>query len=126
MVLTARDQLRQRIVWALAQILVGSHNSTYNLGSVETYANYYDIFVQNVFGNYGDVLREVKYPLMLNIVTCQFMMGEYRVARQLCEQVIGEQDGKRCVKAHYKLAHCYSQLGMFNEARYIFNKLDNQ
>ena len=54
---------------------------------------------------------EVKYPLMLNIATCQYQLGEYKVAGKLCEQVLKEEDGRRCVKAYYKLANCHCQMG---------------
>ncbi len=31
----------------------------------EAFLTYYDIFVRNAFGNYGDILREISYsPLM--------------------------------------------------------------
>ena len=54
--LEAKDQLRQRVAWALAQILVivteavGERDS-----NSESFMHYYNIFVQKVFGNYQDV-----------------------------------------------------------------------
>jgi cullin-associated NEDD8-dissociated protein 1 len=37
--------------------IAGSHT--------EPFLSYYDIFVRNAFGNYGDILREISYsPLM--------------------------------------------------------------
>lgn len=58
----ASDQLRQRIAFALLHIfslpkLAVSGEST----STELFLIYYDIFVRNAFGNYGDILREISY-----------------------------------------------------------------
>ena len=64
-VATAPDQLRQRMAWALSQILVvGLGGFTYS-EQHEIWVNYYDILVRNAFGNYLDLLREVTFnPLM--------------------------------------------------------------
>jgi cullin-associated NEDD8-dissociated protein 1 len=64
--LHAQDQLRQRVAWALSQVLVVSMAGfSSNPLNNEAWVNYYDIFVRNAFGNYRDVLREVTYsPLM--------------------------------------------------------------
>ena len=56
------DQLRQRVAYALSQILVTSEVST--AGSMlswrgEALATYYDILEKNAFGNYRDLLKEV-------------------------------------------------------------------
>jgi len=64
--LNATDQFRQRVAWALAQILVVVKSA---IGSEEDMAewflNYYDIFVRNAFGNYRDILREVSYSSLM-------------------------------------------------------------
>ncbi len=62
--MTNNDLLRQRAAYALSQILVTSINS--DLGSWgESVSSYYDIFVQNAFGNYKDILLAVtKSPAM--------------------------------------------------------------
>ena len=44
------DQLRQRVAWALSQILVVTPNQIMEDNMVECYLNYYDIFVRNAFG----------------------------------------------------------------------------
>ena len=62
-VLTAPDQLRQRMAWALSQILVINDDLGNEL--TEKYANYYDIFVKHAFGNYRDILKEVSYSPMM-------------------------------------------------------------
>ncbi len=65
--ITAPDQLRQRVAFALSQILVLSdHNpalSRYTLGVT----NYYDILVRNSTGNYRNLLEEVTLNPMMGI-----------------------------------------------------------
>ena len=57
--LHAKDELRQRMAWALAQIYTVS-----SIGPGEPFAErwltYYDIFVRNAFGNLRNVLKEVQ------------------------------------------------------------------
>jgi hypothetical protein len=64
--LNAKDQFRQRVAWALAQILVvvkSAIGSEYQ--KTEWFLNYYDIFVRHAFGNYRDILREVSYSSLM-------------------------------------------------------------
>ncbi len=65
------DQVRQRMAWALSQLLAVSSATFQDTPySNEMYTVYYDIFVRNAFGNYRDVLREVSYsPLMAHMLT---------------------------------------------------------
>ncbi|KAL7569392.1 hypothetical protein ACA910_010477 [Epithemia clementina (nom. ined.)] len=68
-VLSAPDQLRQRVAWALSQILI-INSVTVGDDWTEQHANYYDIFVKHAFGNYRDVLKEVSYsPMMANFLS---------------------------------------------------------
>ena len=64
--INSTDQFRQRVAWALAQILVVVKSA---IGSeddmTEWFLNYYDIFVRNAFGNYRDILREVSYSSLM-------------------------------------------------------------
>ncbi|MGB0133424.1 DUF1800 domain-containing protein [Dokdonella sp.] len=57
--ITAPDQLRQRVAFALSELLVVSDQS----GAIESYptamANYYDLLVDGAFGNYRTLLEEV-------------------------------------------------------------------
>lgn len=64
-------QLRQRVAWALSQILVISPGGiTEGEFLTEAFVSYYDIFVRNAFGNYRDILKEVSYsPLMGDMLT---------------------------------------------------------
>jgi len=60
-VLSANDQLRQRMAWALSQILVISSPSIVAKLHSEPFLNYYDILVRNAFGNYFHVLKEIAF-----------------------------------------------------------------
>lgn len=73
--LTAEDQLRQRIAWALIQILVTSQDGAgfndQNPGNVSGKGrwlgptHYYDMLVEHAFSNYRELLEEVTYhPVM--------------------------------------------------------------
>ncbi|MCH9695678.1 MAG: DUF1800 domain-containing protein [Gammaproteobacteria bacterium] len=56
--LNADDQLRQRVAFALSEILVTSQLGALN-NAPFALADYYDILVRNAFGNYRDLLEEV-------------------------------------------------------------------
>lgn len=67
--LSSQDQLRQRMAWALSQILIVTSQQIAEASS-EPYLNYYDIFVRNAFGNYSDILKEVSYsPMMAEMLS---------------------------------------------------------
>jgi len=59
------DQLRQRVAFALSQILVTSRRDANLENKCLGMADYYDLFVRHAFGNYEDVLMEVTmHPVM--------------------------------------------------------------
>lgn len=64
--MTAPDPLRQRIAFALSEILVISDN-----GALESTArgmfNYYDMLLANSFGNYRDLIEDVTYHPAMGI-----------------------------------------------------------
>lgn len=65
MTMTNEDQLRHRVAQALSEILVISKENSdvrdYGYGV----ASYYDIFIENAFGNYKDILLDVSlHPVM--------------------------------------------------------------
>lgn len=65
--LNAPDQLRQRVAFALSQILVISdQNGTVNAWQ-EGAANYYDLLVNGAFGNYRQLLEDVSRNPMMGI-----------------------------------------------------------
>jgi uncharacterized protein (DUF1501 family)/uncharacterized protein (DUF1800 family) len=67
--LQASDQLRQRVAWALSQLLVISPSDVTPFYT-ETFLTYYDIFVRHAFGNYRDILKEVSYsPMMADMLS---------------------------------------------------------
>ena len=64
-ILDGEDQLRQRMAYALSQILVISNSVETFKSRGEAYATYYDILAKNAFGNYRDLLFNVtKSPAM--------------------------------------------------------------
>jgi hypothetical protein len=67
----ANDQLRQRVAWALSQILVVTPSAVPDADELtEAMTTYYDIFVRNAFGSYRTILKEVSYsPLMAQMLT---------------------------------------------------------
>ncbi|MET0090518.1 MAG: DUF1800 family protein [Candidatus Thiodiazotropha sp.] len=53
------DQLRQRVAYALSQLLVVSHSTPTLLYRGEALATYYDLLVRHAFGNYRQLLKAV-------------------------------------------------------------------
>jgi len=53
------DQLRQRVAFALSEIFVTSDLSQTLDREQDAMANYYDILLNNAFGNYRDMLEEI-------------------------------------------------------------------
>lgn len=77
MSLTAPDQLRQRMAWALSQILVINKEASAN-GLTDAFLRYYDILVRHAFGNYFDMLKEVAFtPQMGSFLTYQGSASYY-------------------------------------------------
>jgi uncharacterized protein (DUF1800 family) len=64
---TAQDQLRQRVAFALSQILVISDTNGTISAWQEGAANYYDILVQESFGNFRTLLERVSLSPMMGI-----------------------------------------------------------
>ncbi len=56
---SARDQLRQRVAFALSEIMVISDFSDPLEAHRDTLAEYYDILVKNSFGNFRNLLEDV-------------------------------------------------------------------
>lgn len=60
-----RDQLRQRVAFALSEIFVVSDRNGTLYGQPYALAGYYDVLVRNAFGNYRQLLEEVTlHPAM--------------------------------------------------------------
>lgn len=69
-IVTADDQLRQRMVFALSQILVTSNTNMANWSHRNLHGYYKEILTLNAFGNYRDLLDEVTYsPVMGRYLT---------------------------------------------------------
>ena len=57
--LSANDQLRQKVAWALSQIyVIGESGLGDHTLETEIWSTYYDIFVRHAFGNLRDIIRE--------------------------------------------------------------------
>ncbi len=68
--ITAEDQLRQRVAWALAQIFVLGEAGSSQKDATEQWTHFYDIFVRHAFGNFSNILSEVTYhPKMGDYLT---------------------------------------------------------
>jgi uncharacterized protein (DUF1800 family) len=68
--LTGRDQLRQRVAFALSEILVVSDVNDTLAGNTEGLANYYDLLARDAFGNFRDLLEDVTLsPVMGNYLS---------------------------------------------------------
>ena len=63
--MTHEDQLRHRMAYALSQIFVISFNNTDLTGYGDGLATYYDMLLDNSFGNYRDLLEDVTYSPMM-------------------------------------------------------------
>lgn len=64
---TGQDQLRQRVAFALSQILVTSDANATIAQWQEGAANYYDHLVNGAFGNFRDLLEEITLSPMMGI-----------------------------------------------------------
>ncbi|HTA30654.1 MAG TPA: DUF1800 family protein, partial [Candidatus Cybelea sp.] len=63
--ITAPDQLRQRVAFALSEIFVVSENNDNITGHADALASYYDVLLDNAFGNYRTLLEAVTlHPTM--------------------------------------------------------------
>jgi uncharacterized protein (DUF1800 family) len=65
--LTADDQLRQRVAFALSQILVVSDVALGDDNQAEPLAAYYDILVNGAFGNFRTLLENVTLSPMMGL-----------------------------------------------------------
>jgi len=57
--ITSPDQLRHRVAFALSEIFVISENNDTLTGHADALASYYDLMINNAFGNYRTLLEAV-------------------------------------------------------------------
>jgi uncharacterized protein (DUF1800 family) len=63
--LSGGDQLRQRIAYALSQIVVVSETDSFVGGAQEASSDYYDMLARDALGNYRTLLMDVtRHPMM--------------------------------------------------------------
>ncbi len=65
--LNAPDQLRQRVAFALSEILVVSDEEPAFEKNAEALSYYYDILVKHAFGNYRDLLIDISHSPAMSI-----------------------------------------------------------
>ncbi len=70
-VMNSKDQLRQRLAFALSQILVISESDGLGLSDLQSsITSYYDVLVKHSFGNYRELLEEVTlHPAMADFLS---------------------------------------------------------
>eukprot|EP00931_Biecheleriopsis_adriatica_P060389 TRINITY_DN3626_c0_g1_i1.p1 TRINITY_DN3626_c0_g1~~TRINITY_DN3626_c0_g1_i1.p1 ORF type:complete len:2436 (-),score=328.82 TRINITY_DN3626_c0_g1_i1:104-7411(-) len=137
--LYSEDQLRQRMAWALSQILVTSAEGTdYGLHS-EMWMNYYDILVRHALGSFGDLLREVTFSPVMGMYLTHLQNKAYDASGSLPDEnyareimqlfTIGEwklhPDGSRVIDSEGSPMRTYTNEHITSLAR-VFTGLDNQ
>jgi uncharacterized protein (DUF1800 family) len=73
---TAPDQLRQRVAFALSEIFVISDQNGTISGATEGAANYYDLLVRGAFGNFRQLLEDVTLSPMMGIYLSSLRNGK--------------------------------------------------
>ena len=61
-----KDQLCQRVAWALSQIFVINTGTVYELPY--SYTSYYDILTSNALGNYRELIEDVTYSNQMGVM----------------------------------------------------------
>jgi len=64
---SAPDQLRQRVAFALSQLFVVSDVNSTLYGTPRGMANYYDVLVRGAFGNFRDLLEQVTLSPVMGV-----------------------------------------------------------
>jgi uncharacterized protein (DUF1800 family) len=78
------DQLRQKIAYALSQIIVTSDSSPAGnllLWRGESMAYYYDVLQKNAFGNYKNLLKDITYSPTMAYYMTYIGSAEYNLTR---------------------------------------------
>ncbi|WP_414661302.1 DUF1800 family protein [Horticoccus sp. 23ND18S-11] len=74
--LGAPDQLRQRMAFALSQILVVSDTNGTLFNNSRAMANYYDLLVKGAFGNFRQVLEDVTLSPIMGVYLSSLRNGK--------------------------------------------------
>ncbi len=74
--LSAPDQLRQRVAFALSQIFVVSDQNGVLANNARALANYYDIMVRGAFGNYRRILEDVSLSPIMGVYLSHLRNGK--------------------------------------------------
>lgn len=79
---TAPDQLRQKMAWALSQIVVTSDRDATLEGEEVMMAEWNDLLVRNALGNYRDLLVQATYSPMMGIYLTTLRNRKFELVRQ--------------------------------------------
>jgi uncharacterized protein (DUF1800 family) len=80
--LSAPDQLRQRVAFALSEILVVSAHEGFLNNRAEALASWQDLLLQNAFGNYRELLSAVSYSPAMGVYLSHHGNRKANPARQ--------------------------------------------
>ncbi|MEP7196405.1 MAG: DUF1800 family protein [Saprospiraceae bacterium] len=77
-----KDELRQRVAYALSELFVISANSDLG-GYANAMCSYYDLLIKNAFGNYFDLLKQITYHPSMGIYLSHLNNPKTDTARNL-------------------------------------------
>ena len=105
--LTAPDQLKQRVAWALASIFVVTETDIAMEEVAESWTTYYDIFVRNSFGSFAQVLKEVSFsPMMGKMLTYEGSKSlAYQIEKNNAEFFPDENFARVCCRVCISCVH---------------------
>jgi uncharacterized protein (DUF1800 family) len=78
---TAPDQVRQRVAWALSQIVITSDRDDFLGGRPIEMAEWNDIIVRNALGNYRQLLTEVTFSPMMGRYLTTYRNRKFELVR---------------------------------------------
>lgn len=127
-VLTAPDQLRQRVAFALSQVLVVVDEATRIVDDhTEAFVAYHDILVRNAFGNYRQILKEISYNALMaeNLSFIQSKstahMWEYQQKHAFADENFAREIMQ--VSLYNLVSTCYDSFRRFHSQIFLFDCL---
>jgi len=81
---TAPDQVRQRVAWALGQIVITSDRDDFLANEPIMVGEWNDIIVRNALGNYRALLQEVTYSPMMGIYLTTLRNRKFELSQSGC------------------------------------------
>jgi len=81
---TSPDQVRQRVAWALGQIVITSNRDDFLANEPIMVAEWNDIIVRNALGNYRNLLQEVTYSPMMGVYLTTLRNRKFELSQVGC------------------------------------------